>query len=684
MKSKFMLTAVLAVLITVAAAQAAIMSAGASAPVVDGQDIASYGTPNGQDKWWPGPANAYGNPGKTVGQTFTTGGEDVMLNAFTFQIRNATVPTKEYTIRVGTISDGTFTEIHSETATQSFAWDADSYVTWTFAQPVLLSANTVYGVDVGLNSSTSPWNEGIPYVYRTPDDYPDGTRFRSGTEGYGVGDETMTQVAGDRVFHIDLSLVGASNPEPINGATVSAGNVELSWTNADPNTPGDSVYVDVWFGTDPNKLNPAADYTKVVDATVDGENRISVTVDASAPGTYYWQVNSYINGAGNINEPNMIEGPLWTFYTVSDQSPEIEDAGVDMITWSGQPVQLDPVVTDDGMSDLTWAWSAFPADGVVFTPGADHPNPTVTITKEAGVAVIGLYNAGFEDPRDDPNLPVVFEPYPDGDRDYAGHLQVYDWTWPNWGYYFNGYCGVYNPVAGDYNTGEAPEGQNVGFVESYSADDDPYYTPAGGLSLTLPTELEANTGYTLTVKVGNPLYNDEFPGYRVQLVAGGSVLAQDANSLIPSGEWITSTVKYTSGDSVTPGQKLSVRLMTMATVVGEPGGALTYEVHFDDVKLVSDGDATYTLTLAVSDENNPPVEDTMTIDVYDNACLAKIGAGLATDYPADYTADCIINIEDMAVMAATWLDGLGLGDLVEMAGTWLVDYDTLTEPVVKP
>jgi len=269
--------AMVVVVVTSGPARAATMSASFSAPVIDGEDIASYGTQTGSDKWWPGSSTAYGNPGKTVGQTFTTGGMPVVLNAFTFQIVDdrAIEPTKEYTIRVGTVDGSTFTEIHTETATQDFATaENENWWTWTLDTPVLLSANTVYGVDVGLNSSTSEWTTGIPYVKVTADEYPDGTRFRSGTEGSGVGDESMTHTSGDRIFHIDLS-------------------------SADPNIP------DV-------------------------------------------------------------------------------DAGVDMVSWSGQPVQLDPNVVVPPGSDwtnLTYAWSAEPADGVEFS----DPNslaPTVTITKE--------------------------------------------------------------------------------------------------------------------------------------------------------------------------------------------------------------------------------------------------------------------------------------------------------------
>ncbi|GAF92744.1 unnamed protein product, partial [marine sediment metagenome] len=205
-------------------ANAATMSSNPTAPDVGSLDIASYGTPTGQDKWWPGAASAYGNPGKTVGQTFTTGSVDVLLNAFTFQIRDATQPAKTYTIRVGSVSGSTFTEIASESATQSFATATDDYWTWALDSPVILSANTVYGVDVGLNTSTSEWQTGIPYVYYTADVYAGGTCFRSGTAGNGVGDTSMTQVSGDRVFHIDMVSADPNAP------TVVAGDKWITWS----------------------------------------------------------------------------------------------------------------------------------------------------------------------------------------------------------------------------------------------------------------------------------------------------------------------------------------------------------------------------------------------------------------------------------------------------------------------
>ena len=84
-------------------------------------------------------------------------------------------------------------------------------------------------------------------------------------------------------------------------------------------------------------------------------------------------------------------------------------------------------------------------------------------------------------------------------------------------------------------------------------------------------------------------------------------------------------------------------------------------------KTTPTGDATVvTMTLAVTLEGKDPVEDSMTIDVYDNACLAAIDLGLVVFDPTDLNEDCITNFVDFALMATTWLD----------------DY-TLTEPVAK-
>jgi hypothetical protein len=66
---------------------------------------------------------------------------------------------------------------------------------------------------------------------------------------------------------------------------------------------------------------------------------------------------------------------------------------------------------------------------------------------------------------------------------------------------------------------------------------------------------------------------------------------------------------------------------------------------------------TYTLTLAVNNQGSSRADVTsvMTIDVYDDACKAAKGAGLADIDEADFNANCITGLEDLAQMAIAWL-----------------------------
>jgi hypothetical protein len=436
------------------------------------------------------------------------------------------------------------------------------------------------------------------------------------------------------------------DPSPADGATVDpAGDLLLSWTNRDPNYEGHSVYVDVWFGTDPN--HPSANWTKVVDA---GEETTSVQVDASADGTYYWQVNSYIYGSPT-GDP--CEGCLWSFNVVSDFPPTV-DAGVDMITWSGQPVSLDPTVVDDGVSDVTYAWTAAPADGVSWPDGADVKDAKVTIDK-SGFLTSLVVNSGFESPEL-------------GDGEYIGTGGVPSWVE---GYYYVANPGVWvvdpysagviNPDAAYGYGGTAAEGENVAYAAGYNGYD-------MGLSQILSFTLQANTQYDLSAKVGNPYaYNGGATNnYRIELVAGSTepktLLASDTGpSPTDDTYWTTASLTHNSGAAGTDpnvGQKLEIRLMTV------DNGITGDEVNFDDVQLTATpaypfpAAHTVTLTLAVSDEGNPtPVKDTMTIDVYDDECAAaRIGLSLAAENPGDIDKNCITDLKDLAEMLITWLD----------------------------
>ena len=141
----------------------------------------------------------------------------------------------------------------------------------------------------------------------------------------------------------------------------------------------------------------------------------------------------------------------------------------------------------------------------------------------------------------------------------------------------------------------AAEGNRVGIAFNYfgSGGGGEY-----GLMQTLTDTLAANTMYTLQVEIGNiasgtsmsnDFFNlDGFPGYRVDLLAGGVVIAQDDNALagtIPEGEFATSTVNFSTGPAPAHlGQPLGVRLVNL-NVVDPAFPDADLEVDFDNVRL---------------------------------------------------------------------------------------------------
>ena len=224
---------------------------------------------------------------------------------------------------------------------------------------------------------------------------PDSSKWRTGESGsvmdikWGTfkvnGDQTgwvngmlgtgITAFGGTGTLNVEVidgkTVVTANNPyapSPDMEETIPIGDVELSWTNLDPNTEGNSVYVDIWFGTEPNDLS--GNFTKVVTA---GENTTSVTVSAPTPGQYYWQVDSYLGGTATGTP---VPSDTFTFFASNDFPPTV-DAGPSMISWDSQDTQLDATVDDDGTSTLTIEWSS-DNENVVFS-ATDIEDPIVSL-----------------------------------------------------------------------------------------------------------------------------------------------------------------------------------------------------------------------------------------------------------------------------------------------------------------
>ena len=186
-------------------ANAATVTVSGTAPVVDGEDIAVLTTPGSHtDKWWSDTTNH--------GQTFTTGSNDVILNAFTLQTSSPGPATKTYSVRIGEVSGSSFTTISMETGSQTAGMIANDYITFTLDTPIPLSANTVYGFDAEMTGSTTGWQSGIPYIwYHRSDLVAGGSRY---TRNDGDPATISLSSGWDRVFHVDLETAAAPIPEP--------------------------------------------------------------------------------------------------------------------------------------------------------------------------------------------------------------------------------------------------------------------------------------------------------------------------------------------------------------------------------------------------------------------------------------------------------------------------------------
>lgn len=150
--------------------------------------------------------------------------------------------------------------------------------------------------------------------------------------------------------------------------------------------------------------------------------------------------------------------------------------------------------------------------------------------------------------------------------------------------------GVWNPPVGNY-PGEAPEGKNVGYVylPTYSPKLVTVGSGVAGISQTLSSSLAAKTLYTLKVDVGNtagknpllpvPELFKGFPGYEVQLLAGGNILATESALTPAEGTFGTSVLSFVAGaDNPNLGTSLQIRLINKNAGAGA-------NVDFDNVRL---------------------------------------------------------------------------------------------------
>lgn len=197
-----------------------------------------------------------------------------------------------------------------------------------------------------------------------------------------------------------------------------------------------------------------------------------------------------------------------------------------------------------------------------------------------------------------------------------------------------------------------------------------------GLFQTLADALQANTAYNLQVEIGNiasatamsgEFFDlDGFPGYRVDLLAGGVVIAQDNNSLsgsIDEGEYGTSTVALATGATHPQlGQSLGIRLVNLNQI--DPAFTDSdLEVDFDDVRL----DA-----IQVPDPSGDFNMDGLWNCTDVNALVGAI-ASMSSVLSFDMNSDGVISIADITDPGDGWLAVGGANNPADTGGhTFLV------------
>jgi len=196
----------------------------------------------------------------------------------------------------------------------------------------------------------------------------------------------ITAYKGQGTLHLDydvtnkgrttLTATALLDPHPADGALVSPGERELSWTLPDPCVPGEPVLTDVYFTDNLEQLEQFTDPAAI--RIVTQENVTSVVVQTQAKRRYYWAVDTYV---GSPEDP--IYGPIFSFY--ADNMPPQVDAGADIVTWlEGGPRigTLDATVTDDGLAGaytVQWTVVSEPneGNGVIGTPTAEDTSITL-------------------------------------------------------------------------------------------------------------------------------------------------------------------------------------------------------------------------------------------------------------------------------------------------------------------
>ncbi|MHC4533547.1 MAG: hypothetical protein ACYS6K_06310, partial [Planctomycetota bacterium] len=165
-------------------------------------------------------------------------------------------------------------------------------------------------------------------------------------------------------------------PNPVDGGSLSPGQIELSWTLPDPILPDMPVTVDVYFTDDLDALKNFTDPDAI--RIVSNQGVSSIVVQTQPKTRYYWAIDIYY-GPGFIP----VYGPIFSFFT-DNQPPAVQFANDLLTTWVTDgivDVNLDATVTDDsGLYSVVWTVVSEPNEGATVISDSSAEDTVVNLS----------------------------------------------------------------------------------------------------------------------------------------------------------------------------------------------------------------------------------------------------------------------------------------------------------------
>ena len=173
-----------------------------------------------------------------------------------------------------------------------------------------------------------------------------------------------------------LTATPLLKPNPIDGGSLSPGQVELSWTLPDELLPGMPVTVDVYFTDDLEALKNFTDPDAL--RIVSNQSVSSVIVQTQPKTRYYWAIDTYYG-------PDILPvyGPIFSFFT-DNQPPTVQFETGLLTTWLTDgtvDVNLGATVIDDGgLYSVAWSVVSEPNEGTTVIGDTAAEDTVVTLS----------------------------------------------------------------------------------------------------------------------------------------------------------------------------------------------------------------------------------------------------------------------------------------------------------------